>query len=114
MIRLGRSGGQEKLLDGHFEAWDYGPVEPNVYKRVCGFGAEAIRDIFSSPPIPNQGADALLIDEACNFLLTKTPGELVAITHWPNGAWAKNYVPGRKHILITDSDIFEEYTKRFS
>ncbi|RWO77206.1 type II toxin-antitoxin system antitoxin SocA domain-containing protein [Mesorhizobium sp.] len=32
MFYLGRTG--EPLVSGHFEAWDYGPVHPDLYHRV--------------------------------------------------------------------------------
>ena len=52
------------------------------------------------------------MDEACDGLFGKKPGELVNITHWRNGAWAKNYVAGKKGTKIPDSDIRDEYTAR--
>jgi len=37
----------DRLADTAFEAWDYGPVSPKVYRQVRMFGSSPIRDVFS-------------------------------------------------------------------
>jgi uncharacterized phage-associated protein len=110
MVHLGTSG--ERLVNTEFEAWDYGPVEPTLYRDVRMFGSKPIQDIFySAAPIANTPEEATLA-EACDALISKKPGELVAITHWQNGAWARNYVAGIRGIVIPDPDIIAEYRAR--
>jgi len=45
MGHMGENGGA-RLLASQFEAWDYGPVEPNLYHKVKFFGDGPIQDIF--------------------------------------------------------------------
>lgn len=111
MMHLGEHG--VPLVDGHFEAWDYGPVAPSVYHHVKAFGSKAIPDIFSSHAIPSGSEKETLVD-ACGALLGKSPGELVAITHWDKGAWARHYRPGERGLVIPNSDIAREYRDRLS
>src|SRR4051812_32390709 len=85
MVHLGRTG--QRLVNAEFQAWDYGPVEPQLYRQVRIFGNKPIQDLFFSAPAA-AGLEAATLEEACNFLLPKSPGELVAMTHWQNGAWA--------------------------
>ncbi len=33
---------KKKLFDAHFEAWPYGPVEPDIYKKYKSFGKKPI------------------------------------------------------------------------
>ncbi|MFK5595612.1 Panacea domain-containing protein [Methylobacterium sp. HMF5984] len=114
MIYIGRSGGN-RLADADFEAWDYGPVEPKIYKKVRMFGKDRIKDVF---PEARNFADgdprSLLIDELCQDLLRRRAGELVELTHWDGGAWAKNYVPGARGVKIPDADILREYRDRIA
>ena len=111
MVHLGRTG--QRLVDAEFQAWDYGPVEPNLYRQVRMFGNRPIQDIFYfSSPV--AGAEAATLEEACAFLIPKSPGELVAMTHWQEGAWARHYVPGSRSIPIPDADIIAEYRARTS
>jgi uncharacterized phage-associated protein len=112
MIHLGRTG--VPLFRGEFQAWDFGPVEPKVYRTVSMFGNEPIKDVFiyRGAKDPSDPKDVSFLEEGCDFLLQKTAGQLVSITHWKDGAWAKNYQPGVKGIRIPNSDILEEYHKR--
>ncbi len=111
MIYMGRNDG-EPLVREEFEAWDYGPVLPSVYRQARIFGGSPIRDVFLGvKDLADTQYDAL-IKEGCGYLLPKRPGELVAITHAKGGAWAKNYRPGVLGKRIPNSDILDEYRRR--
>ena len=107
MVHLGRTG--ERLVDGEFEAWDYGPVNPDLYRTVRIFGDKPIQNVFFGAPRIFGTPEEETLREACEHLLGKSPSELVAMTHQQNGAWAKNYVPGVRSIVIPDTDIVAEY-----
>lgn len=109
MVYMGRTG--KRLFEGPFQAWDYGPVQPYLYRKVSAFGARPIPDIFAGAGELREDEQEIL-DEACRHLLHKTPGQLVENTHTPHGAWAKNYVPGVRGITIPDGDILDEYRRR--
>jgi uncharacterized phage-associated protein len=112
MVYMGRNEGS-LLFEGRFEAWDYGPVEPSVYRRVRMFGAKPVQDVFyHAGYFQNNDSRRALLEEVCNELLPKKPGDLVDLTHWSEGAWAKHYVPGIRGITIPDEDIHAEYLKR--
>ncbi len=110
MFHLGGEGAP--LISGHFEAWDYGPVQPSVYHKVKVFGADPIGNIFHSVEDLPEGSEARLLDEAVDKLGNAAPGKLVAITHWVDGAWAKFYVKGSRGIVIPNEAILAEYRDR--
>ena len=110
MMYLGRHG--ERLLNGTFEAWDYGPVLPPVYAEAKAFGSRPITYLLSPGRVP-EGARADMLDEAYDQLRSVPAGQLVNITHWKEGAWAKHYVPHRRGVIIPDSDIRDEFRRRF-
>lgn len=112
MVYLGRTG--EPLVGSTFEAWDYGPVAPDLYRRVKMFGAGPIQDIFFGADDIDGTPEGDVVDEACENLLQRRPGELVEMTHWREGAWARNYVPGAMSIPIPDADIADEYRARIA
>ena len=100
MFHLGRTGAP--LISEQFEAWDYGPVVPEVYRRVRGFGSERIRNVFHwVPGVPEGSSEMQLIHEAADATKGMTPGRLVSITHSENGAWYKCYKPGYRGIVRT-------------
>lgn len=111
MVHLGRTG--RRLVEAEFQAWDYGPVEPHLYRQVRIFGNRPIQDVFfGATPLTQNTSEASILEEACEHLISKSPGELVAMTHWQNGAWARHYVPGSRSIPIPDTDIIAEYRAR--
>lgn len=111
MISIGRSKGLRPLIGAPFQAWEYGPVLPNVYHRAKVFGDKAVRDVFTIADFAN-GEDLQLIKDVSEELLDYSPSELVSLTHWDGGAWAKNYVEGVKGIVIPRRDILQEYRDR--
>lgn len=110
MVHMGRTRGQ-RLLKVPFEAWDYGPVQPNLYRRVRIFGSSPIQDIFFAAPEIEDVSEAKIIDQAVSALGQKKPSQLVAMTHRDGTAWAKNYRAGEYGIVIPDHDIVAEYDK---
>jgi uncharacterized phage-associated protein len=110
MVHLGRHG--QPLLPETFEAWDYGPVIPSLYHQAKMFGAEPVRDVFYGVKVPDGGAELETIREVVQFLAPMTPGQLVDLTHWGDGAWAKHYRPGVRHIPIPNPDVQNEFRAR--
>lgn len=88
------------LIKEKFEAWDFGPVEPDLYDSVKFFGAGPIKFIPKSKEIECE-----VINEVFEYLKNKTGAELVQLTHRKNGAWYKT----KKGMIILDKHILEEY-----
>ena len=110
MIYMGRNTGRP-LVDAKFEAWDYGPVLPSLYRKLKMFGASAVEDIFSAR-IKEDSRSASIIRQVAKHYANKRAGDLVAMTHREGGAWANNYVPGAKGVIIPDAEILAEYRSR--
>jgi len=101
------------MFSGQFEAWDYGPVLPEIYHSAKVFGSKPIRDIYTNYEIISEKENAgRILKDAANFGLRKNASTLVAITHWKDGAWAKRYTPNARGVVITNADIAEEIKAR--
>lgn len=111
MIYIGRHGVNSPLIEEDFEAWDYGPVLPDLYHRAKMFGSGPVRDIFYGINAAT-GEEGKFLVEACGHLIKKSPRELVSITHWKDGAWAKHYHTGYRGARIPRKDILAEYIAR--
>lgn len=107
MYHLGFYG--EPLVHDAFEAWDYGPVVPSLYRRVAMFGAKPIQDIFRPDDCLPGSTETSTIESVVPGLVKRPAAELVSMTHWAQGAWAKNYRPGLRGIVIPDMDIMDEF-----
>lgn len=103
----------EALIDDDFEAWDYGPVVPQVYSRARGYGSGPIPNVFHwVPGIPKESKHYELLKQLAEQAQRYTAGQLVNITHWNGGAWAKHYRSGQRGIKIPKADIRQEYLDR--
>lgn len=111
MIALGRSNGRDPLVSEHFQAWDYGPVLPNAYHHAKMFGSKAIRPFVfrERGPIPEWEE---VFRETLEEIGSLTGSQLVAESHWEDGAWAEYYRPGSKGVDIPNEAILEEYRAR--
>lgn len=85
------------LVRGNFEAWQYGPVHREVYDAFKRFGAKPItEDAESFDPVTGARkpialpADRAVLDvlqRVVQFYGSKSPSELVELTHAKNGPW---------------------------
>ena len=112
MFHLGTSGGNP-LVSETFEAWEYGPVLPAVYRKAKGFGSGAVRNVFHwEQSVPEDSSEYKMLNEALKTAKGKSPSQLVSITHWPKGAWYKSYRPHERCISIPNGLILEEFNSR--
>jgi len=113
MIHLGE--GEGPLFPEQFEAWDYGPVIPSLYHELKMFGSDAVAAYARLGRMdPETKLQNDIIDYLDELGSKKRPGQLVALTHWKNGAWAKNYEKHIKGLVIPTSDIRQEYLNRIA
>ena len=109
MIYLGNRG--KPLVQGDFEAWEFGPVHPVLYKAVRIYGSSTITRIGRNRnPLP-QGSERATLDAVYDKFGLVSASRLIRITHWRGGAWAKNYIPGATGVVIPKQDILEEFEK---
>lgn len=78
----------------NIEAWQFGPVVPNVYYHFCGFGAMPITVLGQSDGCYIKAADIQMIDAIVEEKRILNPWDLVEETHKPDGAWAQIYKDG--------------------
>jgi uncharacterized phage-associated protein len=107
MLHLGREG--EPLIAENWQAWSYGPVQPDLYHKAKIFGADPVKDIFIVPPLKDGGTKHNAVNDAYDLMASLTPGQMIEVTHRPNGAWAATYIPGVRGRVIPKEAIREEY-----
>lgn len=110
MMEIG--AGHGPLASREFEAWDYGPVEPDLYHKLKAYGSGPVPDIFNAEPYMPGDSEYASISEVIRQVGNAGARRLVAITHWDGGAWSKHYSSGRRGIVIPNADIFAEYQSR--
>ena len=109
MVALGAH--EKEIVREDFQAWALGPVNSDLYHEAKIYGS---RPVESLPTIVGHGPVGLskdLLDEVLDSMGGMTVGDLIRISHWSGGAWAKNYVKGDKSRVIPKADMAEEYRK---
>ena len=112
MMFMGKTDGDRLVIDS-FEATDFGPVAPELSRRVDVFGARPIKNVFRAIKdfADTEREDALTA--ALSACIDLSPAKLISITHCRYSAWAKNYIPGIVGVTIPNDDILAEYAERF-
>jgi len=111
MFHIGEHG--VPLIRESFEAWDYGPVQPDLYHHIKVYGASPVKSMFSlGNEVHEEGTEATILDKVYNQLSDKSASWLVAVTHWPDGAWAKHYKSKSFGNIIHNEDVLQEYKDR--
>lgn len=82
----------EQLFEDDFEAWQFGPVVPDVYYKFCGFGAMKI--IMQYGDIRIQNDIKSTIDKIVEEKRILKPWDLVEETHKEEKAWAMTFCNG--------------------
>ena len=98
----------ERLVESSFEAWDYGPVQPELYHKLKRFGARNVRDVFFREEPLTEGKEFDVL-RRMSKLRHVTSGLLIAVTHVDGGAWLRTRNQGIE--VIPDDFIREEYVQ---
>lgn len=92
------------------EAWDIGPVVPEVYHNYKVFGSASIPVIEKVPDyVPISEQDMKLIDDMMDKCSKYTSIDLLDITH-NQSPWRDAYIRGLKNIITNEAiaDYFKE------
>ncbi len=96
----------EALFEEDFEAWQFGPVVPEVYYKYCGFGGMKIR-IQEATSYSNDEAIFSKIDTIVESKRKENPWTLVEDTHQPQKAWAYVYKNGAGNHQIISKELIK-------
>ncbi|SUS05981.1 Antitoxin SocA [uncultured Defluviicoccus sp.] len=91
------SQNREPLVSGYFEAWQYGPVHPSVYRAFKRAGADSIKmRAVAEDPLTGKSrdlpkpTDREVIDLVTDVVLRYgkiSPGRLVDLSHAKGSPW---------------------------
>lgn len=112
MVYMGQTG-RPLVDDEYFEAWDYGPVLPSVYRHVSGFGSRPIADVFATVEDSSDEAAISNIHLAIENLASIEPFQLVKILHDDRSAWLKCYDRSNRNAIISNEEVVDEFRRRF-
>lgn len=88
------------------EAWQFGPVVPNVYYYYCGYGAMPISSTHEIFEVDSK--DKSRIDIIVEEKRRLDPWTMVAETHKENGAWDQIYKNGLGNHHVIPTELIKE------
>jgi len=110
----------EPLITDEAQAWDYGPVYPEVYHAFKHFGAGSIEKPLAHPffdpedgedsdpwAAPRDPADHAFLQAVWNEYSGKSAVQLSEMSHVTDGPWeqARKASPGARHVVIPKERI---------
>lgn len=100
----------EPAFDDEIEAWQYGPVVPEVYYEFadCG-GTDIYRTYPGAQNLFKNNNEKQIVDKVITLCLRLNPWELVERTHRPNTPWARVY---KGFPDVIPNEYLYEYAKR--
>lgn len=73
------------------QAWQYGPVVPNVYERFSSYGPTKICNLYEGIAALFSTEKEKLIKRVINACISINPWELVEKSHRPGSPWSRVY-----------------------
>lgn len=95
-----------RAFSDDMEAWELGPVVPNVYFYFCGFGAMPIS--ISRDVVPNLTSDKNIIDNIVEAKRDLDSWVTAKETNKITGAWSKVFNDGKGSQHIIPVDLIKE------
>jgi len=116
------------LVDSPFEAWQYGPVHPQLYRQLKRYKDQPVTgrltrvDIETGGDVPFEVRldqdDKDLIDRITLFYGAMPAGRLVEISHEPGAPWDQVWTAGEKAarpgMIISDAATESFYRGKFA
>lgn len=96
------------LFNDDFEAWRFGPVVPDVYRKYCGSAALPLTlyDFDSFDGIDESTKE--MMDPVISEKAVKNPWDMVRDLHQPGKAWAIVYRDGEGIYDIIPKDLIRK------
>ena len=95
----------EMAFPDDIEAWQFGPVVPNVYYYYCGYGAMLIS--ISNDKFEISLSDMPYINDIVEKKRELDPWDMVAETHKEDGAWARIYKDGSGNHCVIPTELIK-------
>ncbi len=100
------------LFHNKIEAWQYGPVIPDVYNEFRDQGISIQRPAKRDQPFQLEAEDENLLDQVYNIYAELPPFQLSHLTHIPGGPWDIAGQAGGWYALIPDDLIKQHYAQK--
>lgn len=96
-------------FEDDIEAWQFGPVVPEVYYHFCGYGAMAIGFEYKDVDMSEFSEDDMsTINEIVESKRLLKPWDMVKETHKKDGAWDRIYNDGLGDHKVIPQELIQQ------
>lgn len=99
-----------RAFDDDFQAWERGPVVPEVYEEYRGYGAAPICLMYKNADVIFTRQERELTDIVINKCMALNPWELVRKSSNADSPWRRIYNGNQRNVI--PRQLIEEYAKR--
>lgn len=100
------------LFGNRIEAWQYGPVIPDVYRDFRKQGIEVHKTVNSLPKVPVDKGTQAFLEEIWKIYGNLAPFQLSDLTHVDGGPWDIATQTGGWYAPIPDELIRQHYVAK--
>lgn len=86
------------FFEDDIEAWQFGPVIPNVYYQYAAFGPAPIT-IFDAPDIDLNLKEQKELNQIIRDKVVLSPWDMVRDTHQEGKPWQRYYEPDARNVI---------------
>ena len=104
-VIFSRNNNGEKMFSDNFEAWDYGPVIPEVYDSYSIFQFGKMYPLFIPKQIGNSEQNAL--DEAFEVTADIPTEILIENAHEKDSPWYQTYLSNESNPLVKKYHVID-------
>lgn len=101
------------LIQGNFEAWDQGPIHPDLYHALKFYGSDPVPQAFfndvEDPDLSLSAEEIEIIEYGAKELSNISDQDLTEFTELEGSAWRRQHRHGNKHRPIPNEDLKEEF-----
>lgn len=103
---------QRPLISNQIQAWKYGPVIPDLYHRLKGYGGGNVTSELGGLSFGVSDLDATekhLVAQVYDIYGKMTGVQLSQLTHQPGTPWHTAWETGGQNAIISNDLIAEHY-----
>ncbi len=94
------------LFDDAFEAWQYGPVQPEVYREYASLGGAKIRKVYGTSLLASDEKATQVVVSVTRRGRSQNLWRLVDATHVKGSPWDRTYRGGLGNHPVIDNSYF--------
>lgn len=101
----------QPLIEDEIQAWEFGPVIPNLYRALAQWGAQSVDDTIDAPTEKILPESEEVLEQVFSAYAKYSAATLSALTHKAGTPWQKVFEPGKRGLVIDNNIIADHFSE---